>query len=65
MIQKAISELLNDSTFITIAHRIKTILNYDKILTLDNGKIVDFDTPKNLLNDKNSLFYELYSKSNL
>ena len=65
IIQKAIAELLNDSTFITIAHRIKTILNYDKILTLDNGKIVDFDTPKNLLNDKNSLFYELYSKSNL
>ena len=65
IIQKAIADLLNDSTFITIAHRIKTILNYDKILTLDNGKIVDFDTPKNLLNDKNSLFYELYSKSNL
>ena len=65
IIQKAINELLNDSTFITIAHRIKTILGYDKILTLDNGKIVDFDTPKNLLNDKMSLFYELYSKSNL
>ena len=65
IIQKAISELLNDSTFITIAHRIKTILGYDRILTLDNGKIVDYDTPKNLLNDKMSLFYELYSKSNL
>ena len=65
IIQKAVSEILNDSTFITIAHRIKTILNYDRILTLDNGKIVDYDTPKNLLNDKKSLFYELYSKSNL
>ena len=65
IIQKAVSEILTGSTFITIAHRIKTILNYDRILTLDNGKIVDFDTPKNLLNDKKSLFYELYSKSNL
>ena len=65
IIQKAITELLKESTFITIAHRIKTILNYDRILTLDNGKIVDYDTPKNLLNDKNSLFYELFSKSNL
>ena len=65
IIQKAVNEILKDSTFITIAHRIKTILNYDRILTLDNGKIVDFDTPKNLLNDKKSLFYELYSKSNL
>jgi ABC-type multidrug transport system fused ATPase/permease subunit len=65
MIQKAITELLNDSTFITIAHRIKTIINYDRIITLDNGQIVDFDTPKNLLNRKDSLFYELYSKSAL
>ena len=65
MIQKAIADLLNDSTFITIAHRIKTIINYDKILTLDDGRVVDFDSPKNLLNDKTTLFYELYSKSNL
>ena len=65
MIQKAINELLNESTLITIAHRIKTIINYDKIMTLDNGKIIDFDTPKNLINDKTSLFYELYSKSSL
>ena len=65
IIQRAITELLNDSTFITIAHRIKTIINYDKIIILDNGQIVDFDTPKKLLNDKNSLFYKLYSKSAL
>jgi ATP-binding cassette subfamily C (CFTR/MRP) protein 1 len=63
MIQKAINELLNNSTFITIAHRIKTIINYDRIMVLDNGQIVNFDVPQNLLNDKNSLFYELYSKS--
>ena len=65
IIQKAISEILNNSTFITIAHRIKTIINYDRIITLDSGKIVDFDTPQKLLNDKKSLFYELYTKSNL
>ena len=65
MIQKAINELLNESTLITIAHRIKTIINYDKIMTLENGEIVDFDTPKNLINNKNSLFYELYYKSAL
>ena len=65
MIQKAINELLNESTLITIAHRIKTIINYDKIMTIENGEIVDFDTPKNLINNKNSLFYELYSKSAL
>ena len=65
IIQKAINEILNESTVITIAHRIKTILNYDKILALDNGEIVDFDTPKNLLEKKKGVFYELYHKSTL
>ena len=54
IIQKEIAELLNDNTFITKAHRIKTILNHNKILTLDNGKIVDFNSTKNLYN---ILFY--------
>ena len=63
IIQKAIHELLNDSTVITIAHRIKTILNYDKIVTLDHGEIIDFDSPKNLLEKKEGIFYELYQKS--
>ena len=54
IIQKEIAELLNDNTFITKVHRIKTILNHDKILTLDNGKIVDFNSTKNLYN---ILFY--------
>ena len=65
IIQKEIEELLNDNTFITKDHRIKTILNYDKILTLDNGIIVDYDLPNKLINNHNSLFYELYSKSNV
>ncbi len=58
-IQKSLHDLLKDSTIITIAHRIKTILSYDKILVLENGKILEFDTPKNLLDDKNSFFYKL------
>ena len=64
-IQKALQYVLNDSTVITVAHRIKTIIDYDKILVLDNGKIIEFDTPQNLLKQEKSLFYELYSKSTL
>ena len=64
IIQNVIFQLLNQCTVITIAHRIKTILNYDKILVLDNGVIVDYDSPKNLLDKKKGIFFELYQKSN-
>ena len=64
-IQKALQYVLNYSTVITVAHRIKTIINYDKILVLNNGKIEEFDTPTNLLKNEKSLFYQLYSKSTM
>ena len=63
IIQNAISEILKQSTLITIAHRIKMIMNSDKVLILDNGNLVEFDTMKNLLENKKSLFYDLYKKS--
>ena len=47
----------------TIAHRIKTIINYDRILVLANGEIVEYDTPKNLLQKTTGLFSELYWES--
>jgi ABC-type multidrug transport system fused ATPase/permease subunit len=62
-IQKVLNEKLKGVTVITIAHRIKTIINYDRILVLDNGKVVEFDKPGNLLKDDNSVFYKLYNKS--
>ena len=63
IIQKALNELLVNSTMICIAHRIKTVMNANKILVLENGEVAEFDTPKNLLENKNSLFYDFYSKS--
>ena len=65
IIQKALNLVLENSTVITVAHRIKTIINYDKILVLDAGEVKEFDTPTNLLKDENSLFHELYTKSTL
>jgi len=63
IIQKALNEILSNSTMISIAHRIKTVINADKILVLENGEIIEFDTPENLLNNKKSYFYDFYSKS--
>ena len=63
VIQESISKVMKTSTVITIAHRIKTIINYDKILVLESGRIVEFDSPKELLKKEHSLFSELYKES--
>lgn len=62
-IQLAIDKFFRNSTVITIAHRIKTILNYDKVLVLEKGNVIEFDSPKNLLSKKDSLFYSLVNIS--
>lgn len=62
-IQNAFKNIMVNSTILTVAHRIKTIINYDRILVMDNGKVAEFDTPSNLLKDQNTIFYQLYSKS--
>ena len=63
IVQKAIDQLLKNSTLISIAHRIKTVLNSDKILVLENGEVKEYDKPDVLLKDKKSYFSELYTKS--
>ncbi len=63
IIQNATNTLLQGSTIITIAHRIKTIISYDKILVMKDGEIVEYDSPQTLKSNTDSLFYELYKKS--
>jgi len=58
--EELVTSVLNSSfkncLLITIAHRIKTILESDKILVLDHGKVMEFDSPENLLSDSETLF---------
>ena len=44
-IQEVICEKCKDSTVTTIAHRLNTIMDYDKVLVLDGGHVVEFEKP--------------------
>ncbi|XP_015781935.1 multidrug resistance-associated protein 1 [Tetranychus urticae] len=59
LIQKTIRSQFKDCTILTIAHRLHTILDSDRVMVLDNGQIVEFDVPKILLDNKESVFYSL------
>ncbi|KAF2404486.1 multidrug resistance-associated protein 1 [Trichodelitschia bisporula] len=58
------SSMFKDRTIITIAHRINTILDSDRIVVLDHGKVAEFDTPAELVRQK-GLFYQLVKEANL
>ncbi|RDL39375.1 putative multidrug resistance protein [Venustampulla echinocandica] len=60
------SPLFSNRTIITIAHRINTIMDSDRIVVLEQGKVMEFDTPKNLLEMKEkSLFWKLAKEAGL
>jgi ABC-type multidrug transport system fused ATPase/permease subunit len=53
---------IENRTLITVAHRINTVLRCDRIVVLDQGKIVELGNTKDLLENPDSKFYALYSK---
>ena len=63
-IQDTIRSAFSGATIITIAHRVNTILDSDKILVMDDGVVGEFDSPQKLLENKDSLFSDIVSHSN-
>lgn len=59
IIQEVIMNEFKASTIITIAHRLNTIIQYDKIIFLKFGEITEIGKPQDLLNDQNSEFGKL------
>ncbi|KAJ9121758.1 hypothetical protein QFC22_002380 [Naganishia vaughanmartiniae] len=62
-IQEVLRENLTGVTTLCIAHRLKTVIGFDKILVLDHGHVLEYDTPYNLVQDDNSSFRDLCRRS--
>lgn len=59
LVQTTIQTEFSQCTILAIVHRLNTVLNYDRILVLDNGQVAEFDQPANLVANHNSLFYKM------
>ena len=63
LIQKAVDKIFKNSIIITIAHKIPDLSKYNRIMVLDNGCLIEFDTPDNLLKNKKGIFKQLYENN--
>ncbi|KAF2361957.1 ABC transporter-like [Trinorchestia longiramus] len=65
LIQKTIREQFSSCTIITIAHRLNTIMDSNRVLVLDKGEVKEFAPPNELLKNKQSLFYSMAKDSGI
>ncbi|XP_065902754.1 ATP-binding cassette sub-family C member 4-like isoform X2 [Dysidea avara] len=63
IIQEMIRKKFNYCTILTIAHRLETIMDSDRVLVLSSGKVIEFDTPYNLLQKQHSTFHSMIKRT--
>ncbi|XP_032455220.1 multidrug resistance-associated protein 4 [Nasonia vitripennis] len=63
LIQKTIRMKFKDCTVLTIAHRLNTIMDSDKVLVMDSGQAVEFDHPHNLLQQNDGYFSKMVQQT--
>lgn len=57
LIQQTIRERFAECTVLTIAHRLNTIIDSDRVLVMDDGQAIEFDEPHNLLQNVCGIFH--------
>ncbi|KZC08998.1 Multidrug resistance-associated protein 1 [Dufourea novaeangliae] len=65
LIQTTIRQEFKDCTVLTIAHRFNTILDSDRVIVLDNGRVMEYDSPEVLLRNSSSLFHNIAKDAGL
>jgi ATP-binding cassette subfamily C (CFTR/MRP) protein 4 len=56
MLQEMIRQHFAHATVLTVAHRLKTIMDSDKVLVLDAGRVAEYDAPHTLLQNEAGIF---------
>ncbi|KAJ2232565.1 hypothetical protein H4R99_000340 [Coemansia sp. RSA 1722] len=63
IIQMSIRKQFKDCTVLTIAHRLNTIADSDKILVIDGGRVAEFDSPQKLLSNPDSIYSQMVEEA--
>lgn len=63
LIQTTIRKKFVDCTVITVAHRLNTIIDSDKVLVMDAGRVIEYDHPHQLLQNPNGIFYNMVDET--
>ena len=65
ILEKCIYSIFNESTLLIIAHKLSNVMKCDKIIVMDNAKVIEFDEPKKLYENNNSMFRQLCNSSDV
>ncbi|XP_049276143.1 ATP-binding cassette sub-family C member 2 [Rhipicephalus sanguineus] len=65
LIQATLRDSFANFTLLTVAHRLHTVLDYDRILVMSEGSVVEYGTLDELLKDSTSMFYDMAAKAGI